>query len=378
MTGGKIDVDKLPTIDFSLETDPASPEDGRIWWNETEKLLKIADPSGVYTFNGTLSAWDTTPAAFTFTDITNATTETLYTSNAITVSGINHPSVISVSGDASAKYSVNNATATATNGTVESGDEVRAVVTSSASAATAVNATVTIGGVSDVFSVTTAEASGGSVACSGSFTSGDNESFENGTGTLCTTGLASTGLANGLNTYSDAWANCGTHSVLLTNSGGNVNAIQADMGAMTTKYFRFYLNPAGLTSSGTYTTTNVFQVSGNTTGGHQAAAVSLRRGNTSQYQLVTTVTGYTEVAINPAEILRVEVKVAYNGVDTVTETYRVKKYSGGSWVTLIDDATKNTGVGLAPRYVSLKAAAINVYVDDIQSGSDWIGEATCE
>jgi len=166
MTGGKIDVDKLPTIDFSLETDPASPEDGRIWWNETEKLLKIADPSGVYTFNGTLAAWDTTPAAFSFTDVTNATTNSTYTSAAITVSGINHPAAISVSGDASAKYSVNNATATATNGTVESGDEVRAVVTSSASDATAVNATVTIGGVSDVFSVTTAAGEAVSGVCS--------------------------------------------------------------------------------------------------------------------------------------------------------------------------------------------------------------------
>jgi len=158
MTDGKIDVDKLPTIEFSLETDPASPEDGRIWWNETEKLLKIADPSGVYTFNGTLTAWDTTPAAFTFTDITNATTETLYTSNAITVSGINHPAAINVSGDASAKYSVNGGTATVDDGTVSVGDEVRAVVTSSADAATVVNATVTIGGVGDAFSVTTAAA----------------------------------------------------------------------------------------------------------------------------------------------------------------------------------------------------------------------------
>jgi hypothetical protein len=167
MTDGKIDVDKLPTIDFSLESDPASPEDGRIWWNETTKQLKVADTLGVYEFNATtLVEWDTTPAAFTFTDVVNATTETLYTSNAITVSGINHPAAISVSGDASAKYSVNSGTATAAAGTVTSGDEVRAVVTSSTSAATAVNATVTIGGVGDAFSVTTAA---GASACSGDY-----------------------------------------------------------------------------------------------------------------------------------------------------------------------------------------------------------------
>lgn len=158
MTNGTIDLDKLPTLDFSYETDPASPVDGQIWWNETTKQLKVADAAGVYEFNGTLVEWDTTPTAFSFTDVANATTATLYTSAPITVAGINHAAAISVSGDASAKYSINNATAVSTNGTVESGDEVRAVVTSSASDATEVNATVTIGGVSDVFGVTTAAA----------------------------------------------------------------------------------------------------------------------------------------------------------------------------------------------------------------------------
>lgn len=163
---GKIDIEYLPTTAFSVETDPSSPEDGQIWWNETTKQLKIADQLGVYEFNATaLTAWDTTPEAFSFTDVENATTSTVYTSDAITVSGINHAAVISVSGDASAKYSINNATAVSTNGTVSSGDEVRAVVTSSADASTAVNATVTIGGVSDVWSVTTeAETGGGSAS----------------------------------------------------------------------------------------------------------------------------------------------------------------------------------------------------------------------
>ena len=159
MTNGTIDLDKLPTIDFSYETDPASPLDGQIWWNETEKVLKVADALGIYSFNATaLVAWDTTPSAFSFTDVVNATTNSTYTSDAITVSGINHPAAISVSGDATAKYSINNGIATAINGTVDPGDEVRAVVTSSASGATAVNATVTIGGggVSDAYSVTTA------------------------------------------------------------------------------------------------------------------------------------------------------------------------------------------------------------------------------
>jgi VCBS repeat-containing protein len=157
MTDGVIDVDRLPTISFFQATDPPSPELGQIWWNNATNQLKVAGALGVYEFNATsLVEWDTTPEAFSFTDVTNATISTPYTSDPITVSGINWPAAISVSGDASAKYSVNNATAVSTNGTVASGDSVRAVVTSSASDGTAVNATVVIGGVSDAFVVTTA------------------------------------------------------------------------------------------------------------------------------------------------------------------------------------------------------------------------------
>lgn len=174
MTGGKIDVDKLPTISFFQEGDPASPELGQIWWNNATNQLKIAGVLGVYAFNSTsLVNWDTTPAAFSFADVTNATTGVEYTSNQITVSGINWPASISVSGHASAKYSVNNATATEESGTVKIGDEVRAVVTASVDDGTAVNATVTIGGVSDVFTVTTTAVAASYIV---------DESFE-GTGT---------------------------------------------------------------------------------------------------------------------------------------------------------------------------------------------------
>lgn len=153
---GKIDSSFLPTVDFFLEGDPAEPELGQLWWNNSTNQLKVAGALGVYAFNATsMVAWDTTPDAFTFTDWVNATTETVYTSAPITVAGINWPAPISVSGDATAKYSINNATAVSTNGTVELGDEVRAVVTSSSSSLTAVNATVAIGGVSDAYSVTT-------------------------------------------------------------------------------------------------------------------------------------------------------------------------------------------------------------------------------
>jgi hypothetical protein len=166
---GKIDAGYLPTVDLFQSGDPAEPTLGQMWWNNSTNQLKVAGALGVYAFNATsMVAWDTTPTAFTFTDVTGADLETVYTSAPITVAGINWPAPISVSGDATAKYSINNATATATNGTVELGEEVRAVVTSSASGSTAVNATVTIGGVGDAYSVTTEEITTGRVGHGGS------------------------------------------------------------------------------------------------------------------------------------------------------------------------------------------------------------------
>lgn len=106
-------------------------------------------------------AADTTPAAFSFTDVTDATTNTVYTSNAITVSGINLPATITVTGG---EYSINGGTYTSGAGSVVNGDTVTARGTSSGSASTAVNVAVTIGGVSDTYTITTAAGGGGGTA----------------------------------------------------------------------------------------------------------------------------------------------------------------------------------------------------------------------
>lgn len=103
---------------------------------------------------------DTTPDAFSFTDQFNVPTTTTRTSNAITVSGINVATPISVSGAASAEYSINGGAFTADPGTVVNGDSVRARHTSSGSASTQVDTVVDIGGVTDTFSSTTAGAGG--------------------------------------------------------------------------------------------------------------------------------------------------------------------------------------------------------------------------
>jgi hypothetical protein len=98
---------------------------------------------------------DTTPDAFAFVDQTNVAVSTLMTSNTITVSGINTGTPISVTGGS---YSINGGAFTTAAGTVNNGDSVRVQQTSSPSFATSTDAVLTIGGVSDTFTVTTAAA----------------------------------------------------------------------------------------------------------------------------------------------------------------------------------------------------------------------------
>ncbi len=107
---------------------------------------------------------DSTPNAFSFTDVTGAELSTAYESNAITVSGINVAATISVSGGL---YSIDGGSYTGATGTVSSGSTVKAKATSSASNSTASNVVLTIGGVSDTYTVTTKAASSSSSSSSG-------------------------------------------------------------------------------------------------------------------------------------------------------------------------------------------------------------------
>jgi hypothetical protein len=98
---------------------------------------------------------DTRPRLFTLVDQTDVVASATITSAPITVSWINAPAAISVSG-ATGTYNKNGGAYTAVAGTVVNGDVVRVRHTASGSAATAVNTILTIGGRSDTFTSTTA------------------------------------------------------------------------------------------------------------------------------------------------------------------------------------------------------------------------------
>ncbi len=95
---------------------------------------------------------DLTPNAFTFTAQTDVELSTVVESNAITVSSINQPVSISISGG---EYSIAGGNYTSATGTISNGQSVTVRLTSSENYSTQTDATLTIGGVSGTFSVTT-------------------------------------------------------------------------------------------------------------------------------------------------------------------------------------------------------------------------------
>ena len=98
---------------------------------------------------------DTVPDVFTFTDQENLPLLTESISNAITVSGIDSPTPISIGGDTSSRYSVNGAAYTNSTGLINNGDSIRVKHTSAGTFSTSVNTMLNIGGVTDTFTSTT-------------------------------------------------------------------------------------------------------------------------------------------------------------------------------------------------------------------------------
>ncbi|MCE6971399.1 beta strand repeat-containing protein, partial [Cereibacter sphaeroides] len=127
----------------------------------------------------TVTTIDTTPAAFSFPARTGVAFSTLTTSAAATISGITAPASVTVTGG---EISVAGG-AWATSGTIDNGETLSVRLTSAATGSTAKSATVTVGGQSAIFSVTTGDttpaaysfapvsnAVGGSVVTSGKAT----------------------------------------------------------------------------------------------------------------------------------------------------------------------------------------------------------------
>lgn len=95
---------------------------------------------------------DTTPDPFAFNAVTGAPINTPITSNGVTIGGINAATPVSIVGGS---YSINGAPFTTSAGSIASGQTIALQLQSSAGLGITTSATVTIGGVSAVFNVTT-------------------------------------------------------------------------------------------------------------------------------------------------------------------------------------------------------------------------------
>lgn len=95
---------------------------------------------------------DTRPDAFSISAVTDADLSTEYTSQSITISGINAATNISISGG---QFAINDGTFGSDSDSVNNGDTVAVRINSSAEHGTATTATLTIGGVSAEYRVTT-------------------------------------------------------------------------------------------------------------------------------------------------------------------------------------------------------------------------------
>ncbi len=100
---------------------------------------------------------DTDPDQFLFTDQTNAALNTTYTHAAVAITGLTGPSPFTVTGGLLRK---NGAGSFVSSGTISNGDTIEPQVLSSAANSTASNCVVTIGTVSDTYTVTTLAAAG--------------------------------------------------------------------------------------------------------------------------------------------------------------------------------------------------------------------------
>lgn len=144
---------------------PSTP--GTAYLNDTTHVLTVASSTGYTQFTGSFTAWDTTPAAFAFTDLTDAALSTTQTATPIQITDINYPTAVTATGGTAAICTGATAdtcgTFSASPGNVALNQYVSAQHTSSGSNSTAVDTVVTIGGLSDTFTSTTTAAE----ACSG-------------------------------------------------------------------------------------------------------------------------------------------------------------------------------------------------------------------
>lgn len=126
---------------------------GSFGGSSTARLV-IGGVEGDYTIF--TRAADTTPDQFTLGSASGVAVSTVVLSNQVTITGIEAPAALSLTGDATSQYQINGAGSWLTAATsVNNGDRVQVRHTSAAANSTSASSTLTVGGVSSTFTSTT-------------------------------------------------------------------------------------------------------------------------------------------------------------------------------------------------------------------------------
>ena len=291
-------------------------------------------------YSVTTRAYDTTPDAFPFTTSTGVEPNTLTGSNTVTVTGLSDAASVSVSGEGTPMVKIAGGAWTATPGTISNGQTLQVRLTSASGYQTSAAATVTVGGVTSTYTVTTRA----SDPCSVSSPT---------IGTLCTDGtrFAGYGLDNSRALYATSadigaynWNNgfaggytqvnissmvsgqSNTNSLILADSNSGTTGVQPHLAAQacydlvqngysdwylpaTSELGRFIAQTTamGLTSGGVYwtsteagTSTNyAYQMTaGSTTLGTSTKATANRVRCVRQGAVVTTVAAQSSCEVS--------------------------------------------------------------------------------
>lgn len=219
--------------------------------------------SMTFTYNQAGIAVDTTPDQFTFSDVGDRALNTdTFANDQIT--GINTATNATYSGDANGSFSVTGISGTYNQSakSVSNGTQIHVKITSSSSNSTARSATITVGGVSDTFTVTTEAASDSTP---------DFFNFTDVTGAAASTVYQSTITLAGFNTAATASISSSAISGFKVNSGSFGTGSQTvNSGDSITVFVRsaagsFQQQAAVITVGGVSDTFSV--VTGNTGGG---------------------------------------------------------------------------------------------------------------
>lgn len=137
------------SADGTITTDSAVNIDMQFWdtaddtWKQITLVIAVAD---------------TVPDAFSFPSLSNQAVSTVLESNIVTVTGINSSTAVTMTTTDGMEYRINGGTYKSTADTVVLNDTVQLRVTSSGSEGTMVTGTLDIGGVTDLWGVTTLSA----------------------------------------------------------------------------------------------------------------------------------------------------------------------------------------------------------------------------